>query len=93
MFAWDEAKNRINRRKHGIWFHSAIRVFDDPAAVTYQERVVDGEPRWHTLGLVACILVLLVVHTIEAEHGEENIRIISARKATPRERGFYESAK
>jgi uncharacterized DUF497 family protein len=91
VFAWDETKNRVNRRKHGVSFESAVRVFEDPAAVSYVERVVDGQPRWHTIGLAGGILILLVVHTVEAENGEEKIRIISARKAALGERALYES--
>ncbi len=91
VFAWDEGKNRINRRKHGVSFESAVRVFEDSRAVSYVERVVDGQERWHTIGLAGGIVVLLVVHTVEEENGEENVRIISARKAAPRERALYES--
>ncbi len=92
VFAWDETKDRINRRKHRVSFDTATQVFDDPNAVTYVDRVVDGEERWHTLGLVGGDLILLVVHTIEEENGEEEVRIISARKAIPRERALYETA-
>jgi uncharacterized DUF497 family protein len=91
VFVWDEGKNRINRRKHGVSFDSAIRVFADHNAASYVDRLVDGEERWHTIGLAGCIALLLVVHTIGEENGEENCRIISARKASPRERGLYES--
>jgi uncharacterized DUF497 family protein len=91
LFAWDEAKNRINRRKHGVSFESAVRVFEDPAAVSYVERVVEGQERWHTTGLADGVAILLVVHTVEEENGEEKVRIISARKAGPRERALYES--
>lgn len=91
IFAWDERKSRINRRKHGVSFEAAARVFEDPAAVSYVERVVDGEARWHTIGWAGGIVVLLVVHTVEEEHGEEKVRIISARKAYPRERALYDS--
>jgi len=91
IFAWDENKNRINRRKHGVSFEAAVRVFEEPTAVSYVERVVDGQERWHSIGLAGGIVVLLVVHTVEEENGEEKVRIISARKASPRERAFYES--
>jgi uncharacterized protein len=90
IFVWDEGKNRINRRKHGVSFDTAIRVFADPYAVSYVDRLVDGEERWHTIGLASGIALLLVVHTIgEEEDGEETYRIISARKASPRERGLH----
>lgn len=90
-FAWDERKSEINRRKHGVSFEAAVRVFEDPAAVSYVERVVDRQQRWHTIGLAGGITVLLVVHTVEEENGEETVRIVSARKATPGERALYDT--
>jgi len=45
VFVWDENKDHINLRKHGIAFAAAARVFLDPLAVSYIERVVDGEER------------------------------------------------
>ena len=92
VFAWNEGKNRVNRRKHGISFEAATRVFEDPNAVSYVERVAEGEERWHTVGLAADITLLLVAHTVFQTNGEEEIRIISARKASSRERAIYESA-
>ena len=92
LLAWDEAKNRVNQRKHGVSFESAARAFDDPVAVSYVDRVVEGQERWHTIGLVGDTTVLLVVHTVEEQNGEEKIRIISARKAVRRERGLYDSS-
>ena len=92
IFAWNEDKDRINRRKHGVSFEAAVRVFEVPAAVSYVERVENGEARWQTIGLAAGIVMLLVVHTVEEENGEETVRIISARKASPRERSLYETA-
>ena len=90
-FAWDERKSEINRRKHGVSFETAVRVFEDPAAVSYVDRVVEGQERWHTIGLAGGIVVLLVVHTLEDEDGEETVRIISARKAAPGERALYDA--
>jgi len=86
-FAWDERKNRANRRKHGIGFETAVLVFDDPNHVSVQDREVDGEQRWQTIGLVEGIHVLLVAHTLD--DNEKVIRIVSARKATRRERKIY----
>ena len=91
VFAWDENKNRINRRKHGVSFETAARIFEDPNVVSYLDRVVDEEARWHSIGCAGDIAILLVVHTSEERYGEEEIRIISARKATPRERALYDS--
>jgi uncharacterized DUF497 family protein len=89
IFVWDPKKDRINRRKHGVSFEVAARVFDDPGAVSYIERVVDGEERWHTIGLAGGVVLLLIAHTVEEEDGEEKIRIISARKANPGEPALY----
>ncbi len=89
-FEWDETKNRRNRAKHGVSFEAATLVFDDPHAVGVPEHTEEGEVRWKTVGMAAEVVPLLVVHTHREEGGEEYIRIISARKATPRERKTYE---
>lgn len=91
-FEWDAEKNRRNRAKHKISFEAAQFVFDDPYAFSIRDRVVNGEERWQTTGRAAGISVLLVVHANREERGEDVIRIITARKATPRERRLYEEA-
>jgi len=88
-FTWDARKDRLNRRKHGISFEAAVRTFDDPFHVTTQDREVEHEPRWQTIGMVGQN-VLLVAHTVDEE--EDVIRIISARKATRAERRIYAEA-
>ena len=88
QFTWDERKNRTNRRKHGISFETAVLVFNDPYQVSALDREVEGELRWQTIGMVKGIQVLLVAHT-RLESDDEVIRIISARKATLRERSIY----
>jgi uncharacterized DUF497 family protein len=52
---------------------------------------VDEEERWHTIGLVGGIVIILVVHLVGEDNGEETIRIISARKATSGERRVYDA--
>ena len=89
-FAWDEAKNRHNQLKHKVSFETATLVFDDPEAMSLVDRVIEGEERWQTLGLIGGAVVLLVALAVSEESGEETVRIISARKATPRERRTYE---
>lgn len=90
-FEWDEAKDRKNRLKHGVSFDTARLVFDDPRAINLQDRHEGGEERWQTLGLIGQTVVLLVAHTYREDGaGEEIIRIISARKATHKERRIYE---
>jgi hypothetical protein len=86
-FTWDERKNRANKKKHRISFETAIQVFDDPFHVTAQDREVEGESRCQTIGMVNGVQVLLVAHTVEED--EAPIRIVSARKATRRERSIY----
>ncbi len=90
-FAWDALKDRSNRRKHGIGFDTALRVFLDPMHLTRQDRVVEGEERWQTIGMVDGVLLVLVAHAVMDEE-EEIIRIISARKVTRQERTEYEEA-
>ena len=93
-FEWDETKNLSNRRKHGVSFEDACQVFRDPLCVSVQDRVESGELRWQTLGLVEGLLLLTVAHTVreELEDGTlvDVIRIISARRATRKERRRYE---
>jgi uncharacterized DUF497 family protein len=89
-WTWDPEKSAANRVKHGLSFQTAILVFDDPLHASKLDPHPDGD-RWHTIGLVGSVL-LLVVHTWpeEGERGEPLGRIISARKATAHERKAYE---
>lgn len=96
-FVWDEQKNELNLAKHGISFELATLVFDDPLQVTLLDPYEDEE-RWRTLGVVDGVLMLLVVHAVReevdenGEYQDEEIRIISARRATRAERQNYEDA-
>lgn len=93
-FTWDEPKNLANRRKHGIGFEEAVRVFADPLHISRQDRIEGGELRWQTIGMVRGAALMLVAHTIQEtdEDGRpiEVVRIISARAATRGERRWYE---
>jgi uncharacterized protein len=86
-FAWDERKNLANQRKHRISFETAVLVFDDPFHLSMQDREVGGEPRCQTIEMVKGIQVVLVAHTVDED--PEVVRILSARKATRRERNIY----
>lgn len=88
-FEWDEAKNRSNIVKHGISFATAKLVFEDPHVVSFPERNVEGEERWQSLGSADSVVILTVAHTLNDSEGNEVIRIISARKASPSERRRY----
>jgi uncharacterized protein len=89
-FGWDEEKNRRNLAKHKISFEIARLVFEDPFAFSRLDRVIDGDERWQTLGLIGAVVVVLVAHTYYEEGDDQVIRIISARKATSHERRQYE---
>lgn len=90
-FEWDEKKAEINFRKHGIRFEEAARVFDDPFALSDQDRIENGEQRWQTIGMVGGCLLLLVAHTVRLEdEGIEVVRIFSARRVDRKERRRYE---
>jgi uncharacterized DUF497 family protein len=87
FWVWDRRKNAANRAKHGISFETSVLVFDDPLRLSVLDRN-EIEARWRTMGQVGG-KVLFVVHTLPDGGGEE-ARIISARRATPRERKIYE---
>jgi uncharacterized DUF497 family protein len=89
-FEWHEAKAKSNERKHGVRFEDALLVFADPYAMVEQDRIAAGELRWQTLGLAGNIVLLLVAHTVRDDQDDEIIRIISARKALPKERQRYD---
>ncbi|WP_284943892.1 BrnT family toxin [Acidisoma cladoniae] len=89
---WDPVKADQNLRKHRVSFALAMRVFFDPLALVEQDRVEGGEERWQTLGMVDGVTLLLVAHTMLDGGAIEVIRIISARRAEPKERRNYEQA-
>ena len=84
MYAWDEAKRRVNLRKHGIDFRDAPKIFRGFTLTAEDDREFYGEQRFLTLGL----LEDQVVSVAHAERGND-IRIISIRKATKHEARFY----
>jgi uncharacterized DUF497 family protein len=89
-FEWDAAKAVSNLTKHGVSFQTAVRVFADPHLCMAQDRFENGEFRWQSIGMVDGCLVILVAHTLgEDEAGSELIRILSARRAEPKERKRY----
>lgn len=93
-FEWDRTKAAANIKKHRISFETAARVFADPFVLIEQDRIEDGEQRWQAVGAIDSFTVLVVAHTVYEEDEDgllvELIRIISARKADPKERRRYE---
>ena len=84
-FEWDPHKQRVNLEKHGVQFADAIVVFDDALAVTVPDSSGDEE-RFITMGNDGFGRLLTIVYTWRSDV----IRLISARRATPRERRRYE---
>lgn len=92
VFDWDPTKEQSNRFRHGVSFRQAMSVFSDAHAVTvYDTNHSDQEDRWVTIGQTANGLLLVLVHTHHRINSQKVlIRIISARRATRRERRNYE---
>ena len=81
---WDDEKNILNIKKHGISFDTAALVFADEDRIEYYDRLHSiDEDRYITIGHIG--EVVFVVYTIR----NDNIRMISARLATKRERDIY----
>ena len=87
-FEWNTDKAEKNKRKHGISFQEALTVFQDVLSLTYpdMDHSIDEE-RYLIIGLSSFGNVLVISHTFR----NDNIRVISARKATTKERLFYET--
>ncbi|MDM8540168.1 BrnT family toxin [Desulfococcaceae bacterium HSG9] len=89
-FEWDTNKEKINIQKRGITFEQASYVFADPFALNkYDDDHSEDEDRWILLGKSLNEIVLVVVHTFRNSDGTESVRIISARRATKREKQAY----
>jgi uncharacterized DUF497 family protein len=85
-YQWDPAKASANVKKHGIEFADAVGVFVDPSAATIEDSDSEGEQRFLSLGLDFLGRLIVVAYTYRGD----NIRVISARKATRKETSVYE---
>ena len=83
---WNPQKAEANFRKHKIRFSDAESVLFDPMTLTIEDQIIDQEQRFLSVGSDVFGRILVIVY---AYHGE-TIRLISARKATPKERKYYE---
>jgi uncharacterized DUF497 family protein len=84
-FEWDEEKNAINKKKHGVSFETAIKIFFDPKRFEALDKKHSFfEERWEVVGLSD--LILLRVIFTERDH---SIRIISAQKASKKDEEEY----
>ena len=90
-FKWDKNKEKINIQKHGVSFEQASYVFADPYALNrFDDEHSTAEDRWVLLGKSLGKILILVVHTFKTSFDIEHIRIISARKATRKEKQTYQ---
>lgn len=85
VYQWNRDKAAANLRKHGIDLADAVSVFSDNLAITISDERFDEE-RFVTIGIDAFGRVLVVIYTLR----DDEIRLISARKATRHERQQYE---
>ena len=89
-FEWDGKKARSNAKKHGVSFAEASTIFGDALSMTISDPThSQAEERFVTIGSSYRGKLLVVVHT----ERDDNIRIISARPASRRERKTYEEIK
>ena len=88
VFEWDDKKNRTNLRKHGVSFEEAQTVFFDENAIEFDDpdHSIDEE-RYLLLGFSQTLKITVVCHC--SRDDESVIRIISARKATKKEKKVY----
>jgi hypothetical protein len=85
-FTWDEHKRRSNLKRHKLNFADAVEVFQGPMRIFEDTRFDYGEQRWVGLGLLDNVVVV-IVHT----EVEDEIRVISMRKATTHEKELFYS--
>jgi uncharacterized DUF497 family protein len=92
VFAWDARKAAGNFVKHGASFEEASTVFSDPAAVEWEDlEHSHHEHQFKRLGISAAGRLIILVHSYRrTKNGEETIRIITARRASPKEHKAYE---
>lgn len=88
IFDWDENKNEINKKKHGISFEEAREVFNDDYAILFDDPEHSSEEeRFLIIGTTKAKGVCIVSHCYRGS--DEIVRIISARKATKSEKSVY----
>ena len=88
QFTWDENKNQINQNKHKLSFEEAKTVFYDEEAIVFDDpEHSENEERFLIIGFTSKARLCIVSHCYR--ENDSVIRIISARRATTRERAYY----
>lgn len=85
MYVWNSAKAKLNLKEHGVDFADATGVFEDELAITIEDPDAEGEQRFVKIGMDNLGRLLVVICT----YPEDDIRLISARKANKREVKVY----
>jgi len=91
VFAWDIRKALINFEKHGVSFEEGATIFSDPDGLNWEDLAHSAlEKRYKRLGMSTEGNILIIVYTVRRlRYGQETIRIISARRASRKERKAY----
>jgi uncharacterized DUF497 family protein len=91
VFTWDARKAARNHEKHGISFEEAATVFADPEALEWEDlEYSHHEIRFKRMGISFKGRVVILVYSYRRmKHGKETLRIITARRASPKEREAY----
>jgi uncharacterized DUF497 family protein len=91
IYEWDPNKADENLRKHKVSFDEATSTFTDPFALTFDDPDHSLEERRHiTIGTSSKLRIVFVSH---ADRGDDHVRIISARRATPTETYAYQESR
>ena len=87
-FTWSDDKNRVNMKKHGLSFEEAVLVFLDPYMVVRYDDAHSSrnETRWKGIGVLGNDILLAVIFS---EYRNDELRLISARKASKKEKENY----
>jgi uncharacterized DUF497 family protein len=85
-YQWDPAKADANVKKHDVEFADAVGVFEDPNAITIEDLHAEGEQRFLSMGMDVLGRIIVVAYTYRGE----DVRLISARKASKKEVRVYE---
>jgi len=93
VFTWDAGKATRNLRKHGVSFEEAATVFADPDALEWEDlEHSHKENRFKRLGISSQGRILILVYSYRRmKDDKETLRIITARRASPKEREAYAS--
>ena len=85
-YQWDPARADANVKKHRVEFADAVGVFEDPNAITIEDLHAEGEQRFLSMGMDVLGRIIVVAYTYRGE----DVRLISARKASKKEVTVYE---